>query len=561
MKSQLILLLTALYLLGTQDIIAQQKNQGHFSGNLELNANFFIRDSAIGAANTPQFDRQLYGAESWLQLNYSNFGFDIGLRYDLFNNSNLLNPQGGSFTGQGIGFWYIHKEVGKLGITAGYFYDQIGSGIIFRAYEQRPLLIDQAIYGARLTYEFGDNWKIKGFTGRQKQQFGEYDSIIKGFSVDGFVADTTGKWAIAPGFGVLNRTLDDESMSGLVAVLNTYEPEDVFVPKYNNYAFTLYNTLSSGPFTWYVEAAYKTEDAINDPFGEFITENDTVIGDKFINVTGSVLYTSFSYGDKGFGITLEGKRTENFSLRTNPQVRLNRGIINFLPPMFRVNTYRLTSRYSPATQELGEYAIQADLSYAPNRKWRFNANFSNITDLDGGLLYREVYGSVLYKYKRKWQLIAGVQHQEYNQEIYEFKPDVPIVNTITPFAEWLYKFSRKKSLRIEAQAMLIGDDKKAGTKQDYGNWIFGLAEFSIAPKWTFTISDMWNVTPGKLSPQDSDGNKLMKHFPRFDIFYVLKSNRFSLSYIKQVEGIVCAGGICRLEPAFSGVRFAVQSTF
>ena len=166
-----------------------------------------------------------------------------------------------------------------------------------------------------------------------------------------------------------------------------------------------------------------------------------------------------------------------------------------------------------------------------------------------------------YKYKRKWQLIAGVQHQEYNQEIYEFKPGVPIVNTITPFAEWLYKISRKKSLRIEAQAMFIGEDKKAGTKQDYGNWIFGLAEFSIAPKWTFTVSDMWNVSPGKLSPVDSDGEKLKKHFPRFDVFYVLKSNRFSLSYIKQVEGIVCAGGVCRLEPAFSGVKLTVQSTF
>ncbi|MEM9822759.1 MAG: DUF6029 family protein [Bacteroidota bacterium] len=45
------------------------------------------------------------------------------------------------------------------------------------------------------------------------------------------------------------------------------------------------------------------------------------------------------------------------------------------------------------------------------------------------------------------------------------------------------------------------------------------------------------------------------------MFYTNGANRFSLSYIKQVEGIVCAGGICRLEPAFSGVRATVSSTF
>ena len=67
-------------------------NGGQISGSLQTNANFFIRDSLIGAANTPQYDRQLYGAEAWLNLNYNNWGFDFGLRFDAFNNSNLLNP-------------------------------------------------------------------------------------------------------------------------------------------------------------------------------------------------------------------------------------------------------------------------------------------------------------------------------------------------------------------------------------------------------------------------------------------------------------------------------------
>ena len=70
----------------------------------------------------------------------------------------------------------------------GYLYDQIGSGIIFRAYEERALAIDNALYGARINYHLNDNWKIKGFTGRQKQQFNSYRSIIKGGAIEGFAS-------------------------------------------------------------------------------------------------------------------------------------------------------------------------------------------------------------------------------------------------------------------------------------------------------------------------------------------------------------------------------------
>jgi len=108
--------------------------------------------------------------------------------------------------------------------------------------------------------------------------------------------------------------------------------------------------------------------------------------------------------------------------------------------------------------------------------------------------------------------------------------------------------------------MDIGDDAKAGTLQDYGDWIFAQAEFSMAPHWSFVVSDMYNLNTGKLSAEEN-GEKKSLHFPRLDIYYSHKANRFSLSYIKQVEGIVCTGGICRLEPAFSGFNFTVNSSF
>jgi len=555
-------LATLLLLLLPGSLSAQsQNNGGRLSGNLEANGNFFMRDSLIGAANTPQYDRQLYGADAWLNLSYSNWGFDFGLRFDLFNNSNLLNPTG-SFTGEGIGRWYVRKNVDKLDISVGYLYDQVGSGIIFRAFEQRPLLIDNALFGARLAYDLTDNWQIKAFTGRQKQQFDIYEPVVKGGAVDGFISGGEGSnWTLAPGFGVVNRTLDDASMNSLVATLNTYTKEDAFTPTYNTYAFSFYNTLTAGPWSWYVETAYKTQDNLSDPFGEFETSDTTVtVGDKFYKAPGSVLYSSLSYAGKGLGITVEAKRTENFDFRVRPQEQLNRGLVNFLPPMARVNTYRLTARYNAATQFLGEMAVQADLRYNYKRKFGLNLNFSNITDLEDNLLYRELYSKFTYKLKRTWQFNAGLQIQRYNQEVFEFKPDAPIVETFTPFVDVLYRLSRRKSIRFEGQMMLTGEDEK-GERHDYGNWLFGLVEFSIAPSWTFTVSDMYNIGPGKNSPVDDSGEKAALHYPRFDVFYTHGSNRFSLSYIKQVEGVVCTGGICRLEPAFSGVRFTLNSSF
>ncbi|MCR9285890.1 DUF6029 family protein [Saprospiraceae bacterium] len=541
----------------TQIVTAQ--DEVRISGDLTMNGNFFFRDSAIGAANTPQYDRQLYGADAWLNLNFSYKGFDAGIRFDLFNNSNLLNPSG-SYTDQGIGRWFLKKKIEKFGLYGGYIYDQIGSGIIFRAYESRPLGIDQALYGIQLSYDISPDWQVKAFTGRQKQQFNSYKSIIRGANLEGFITSDSSNVTLSPGFGVIARTLDDASMNSLVANLNTYLKDDIFTPKYNSYAFTFYNTLSAGSFNWFVEAAYKTEDSFLDPWLERTTvSGDTVVG-RFTNGSGSIFYTSLSYAKKGFGITIEGKRTENFTFRTRPQEDGNRGLINFLPPMTRLNTYRMTARYNAATQDLGELAFQIDARYAPSRKLSFNVNFSNITDLDDNLLYREIFTEVYYKYKRKWTLTAGVQRQQYNQEIYEVKPNVPLVETITPYFDFLYKMTRKKSIRFEAQYMTVGEDK--GVKHDYGNWLFGLIEVGLAPHWTFTASNMFNAAPGKNSPDENgDGIQEKLNYPRFDIFYAHNANRFSISYVKQVEGVVCSGGICRLEPAFNGVKIGVNSTF
>ena len=68
-------------------------------------------------------------------------------------------------------------------------------------------------------------------------------------------------------------------------------------------------------------------------------------------------------------------------------------------------------------------------------------------------------------------------------------------------------------------------------------------------------------TNWSLNIDTETGENLSILYPTFGVVYVNKANRFQLRYVKQVEGIVCSGGVCRLEPAFSGVRFNVSSNF
>ena len=551
-------LLSCFIVISMSQLYAQ--NQGRISGGFQSTANLFLRDSLIGADNIAQYDNEFLGAESWLDLQYSVSGFTAGVRFDLFNNSNLRNPNS-SYTDQGLGRYFISKEVGNLEVTAGHIYDQIGSGIIYRAYEARPQLIDNALLGVRGVYKLSDNWKLKAFTGRQKILFETYSPTVRGFSLDGFAQlGKEKKVSVAPGFGFLNRTLSDEVVNKMVGILTSYDDEDRFDLAYNVYMGSFYNTLNIGPFVWYTEAAYKGGDSYFDPNAiKDASKASSSIG-KYVKNDGTVFYNSISYAGNGLGITLEGKRTQNFNIRVDPTLRTNQGLIHFIPPMNRQNSYRLTTRYQPATQDLSELAFQADVQYRIKKNLSASVNVSNITDLDNNLLYRELYTEVVYKYERKWQMTGGVQVQRYNQEIYEVKPEVPIVETFVPYMDFLYKISRKKSIRTELQYMSTGEDSK-GVKHDYGDWLFAQVELALAPHWSFTVSDMYNAVPGKNSPTDANGESLALHYPRVDVFYVNKSNRYSLSYIKQVEGIVCTGGICRLEPAFSGVRLTVSSTF
>lgn len=506
--------------------------QGVITGDLELFQNFFFLDSAVlSNPIPPQYYQQLSSTDAWLNLNYRKDDLTVGVRFDLFLNSGLRNPYIVQ-NNQGIGFWFARKKLDKLELTVGNFYDQFGNGITFRAYEGRGQNLDYAMFGMHAKYQLNENWMVKGFVGRQKFLFETYRPVIKGLNLEGNL-QLSEKVFIRPGASVVNRTLDNNTMQLVVAGIENEPVGRRFIPKYNTFAYSVYNTLDWGNFNWNFELAGKTREAVLNREGNFINE------------PGSVVLTGVGYAVPGFGMNVIYKRTSFYEFRVSPIEILNDGLINFIPPSARMNTYRLTARYAPATQLIGEQGLQADAIIDLFGKGTLLVNASDVEDLSGKRLYQEFYTEAKFKINKKWSGMAGIQRLVYNQEVYEFKPGAPLVRTITPFAEVTYKIDRKRSIRAELSHM--------ETQQDLGSWWWGLLEYNIAPRYSISVMDMWNYG-------NKDPKKRLHYYTVFGAMNLSKL-RLTGGYVRQVEGVICTGGVCRVEPAFNGMRFSLTSSF
>ena len=529
--------------------------QNSFSGSFQSNTNFFIRDSSIGAAGYPQYDNLKVGSDIWFNLNYTNenLGLEAGVRFDAYLNSILRNPAV-PYTGAGLGNFYIKKKFKDFTFTGGYLYDQIATGMIYRAYEERTLGIDNALLGGKVEYDYDQKVHLKVFSGVQKNVFSIFNPVISGF--DGNANLRAGKVIEQPGFGVMNRSMDQTSMTALVnSIYSTLDSNHRFVPKYNVYAMALYNTLTIGPVSWYIEGDYKTRDAI--------TELDSAGQNVLVNKTGNAVYSSLNIATKGLGAIFIFKRVQDFDLRTSANETGLIGLLNFEPPVARQNSLRLPSRYFAPSLTQHELAFGTEITWKPINKLFFVLNGSYIRDFlfeksifpGHNNFFAEGNLEIHYKPIRVFDVELGFQYVLYNRPIYQGDGlNIPAeynVNSYTPFFEITHKLPKKMSYRIEVQYQYV--------PADFGQWMYGLFEFNIAPHFSLAASDMWNFKPNTNNIDQI--YQTQHHFYSIFASYTHGANRFSLNYVKQVAGIVCTGGVCRYEPAFSGVKFSITSTF
>ena len=123
---------------------SQENNLGEIHGDFNLNLQSYQEDLQIGAKAADEIILN----NAYLNLNYTKGNFATGLRYESYLNA--LADYDPEFKGNGIAYRYATYSIDGLEITAGNYYEQLGSGLIFRSYEEKGLGIDNAMDGVRL---------------------------------------------------------------------------------------------------------------------------------------------------------------------------------------------------------------------------------------------------------------------------------------------------------------------------------------------------------------------------------------------------------------------------
>lgn len=528
-------------------------SQGTLSGNVRLNTDFYDRDVSIGTLG-PNYDYNKSSANAWMQAIYNNrdLGFEAGIRFDGNYNSILQNPPT-PVNFYGIGNWYLKKQIDDLEATAGYIYEQFGTGIAFRTFEERNLGIDNALFGVRFKYKFNDDLRLKVIAGTQKFQLGFQGSFVKGLNLE-YSKDLNSNIGINAGVSAVSRTLTQEDRKAVddevtAATNDSALRKNYFKTPYNTHVFSIYNTLRVGNLSWFVEAAYKTKGEVFNPYTA-----------SYFNKSGYSIYNSLTYTRPKFGMTIQNRIVEYFQFQStskgaayNFNLNNNRRL-SFLAPINKQNSLRLPARFQIAPQEIGEVASSIDITYALQKHISVNFNAS-IIDTIGWKdpYYREAMLDVEFKklLKGKLDLHVGAQYIYLNQIRYQVE-GVKDMQAVTGFIEPTFRLSRKKSIRLELQVQ--------NAPKDIGQSVFALLEYSVAPHWSFSVSDLYNFKPNthyEIVPE----YRTSHHFYSVFASYTKGTTRLTLSYAKQLAGIVCTGGVCRFEPAFSGLRLQLTSSF
>ncbi|WP_236975343.1 DUF6029 family protein [Membranihabitans maritimus] len=519
------------------NVLVCQDNEKELAinGLFVSNLNFAIKDEKIGASATPFYEDKKWGGDAWLDINAYYRNWQFSTRLDGYHHSILLNPED-VYTKYGIGYFNVRYSGDNFNIEGGHFYGQIGNGLIMRSYRDLNLLIDNSILGVKGEVYLPRNQKLMLFGGKPKDLFhleplwnagGEYRNDWK-----------IGSVYLSTGAGGSFKFLDQSMINDLVDEVQYYFPEDRVELYRSSQAITFFNDLSAGVFNWALEYSMKFHDPFyNSESLRTLGSGENVLG-RFETKTGKAFYTQFGLDFEKISFQLEGKYIDRFINKSDPFSFNYRNDLNFIPPMARVQTYRLKARYIPATQFLGEKSLQMGITY-PLKKHLFQWSNTLIYKLDNSRLYEEY--DLQWEHRdesSKW--VGGLMYQDYNQSIYEGKGGNLRIQSWIPYVEFYKRIKGDQSLKIESQSLL--------TEQDKGNLFFVGMEYALSSQWTFNLSCMYE-------------QKASLFYPSGGFFYRGGNGLYGLNFVKQLEGYVCSGGICRYEPAFSGVKVSVQTRF
>lgn len=542
-------LIIALSLVFALAAYGQDKVKLH--GSVQADVLFPETDVTIG---TEKYDEKILG-NIFGNLALISKYVDAGIRFEY-----LEHPLPGfepDYKGWGVPNIYVKGKYKKFELTLGDFYEQFGNGFILRTYEDRAIGIDNSIRGARLNTR---NLKGMRFTllGGVQRRFWDWSLRSQVYGANAEL-----------NLDQLFRRLGEKNLSwnfGASYVLKHEKDEDVMVPG-TNYKLNLPNFVSAfdvrsqfakNGFDVLAEYAWKSADPSYD--------------NNYTYAHGNAIMLSGSYSRSGLSALIQAKRSENMSFRSRRSMNLSSAFINNMPPFAYQHTYALASLYPYATQAApGEWAFFGSFNYKFKRKTALGGkygtsvkvNLSYIRGLnredpplfngsqygtDGGKTKFFGFGECYYQdfdIMLEKRLIRDLTmnftyvNQLFNQTAIEGHGGNVRSNIF--ILEGKYNISRKVTLRAELQYLT--------TKQDQGDWAYGLVEVSLLPYLMFSVSDMWNCGETGI------------HYYMGAVTANYKANRLMLGYGRTRAGYNCSGGVCRYVPAFRGFQISYNYNF
>ena len=498
------------------------------------------------------------------------------------------------FKGWGLPYFYLKGTYKGAELTLGDFYEQFGSGLVLRSYEERSLGIDNSLRGARMVLK-----PVKGMTlkllGGQQRYYWHHRNLdnCSPWTWGGDMEVNVDQWfkkmdesgtRLLLGFSAVSNHAGKEA--DIYTTLPTGEPNEstgeptvepyaLKMPK-NVGAFDVRANLQKGNYSFLAEYAWKG--------------HDPSTANNFTYQKGKTLLLSGSYSKRGMSVLLQAKRSQDMAYRSRRTISnaSSACYINHLPAFSYQHTYTLAALYPYATQMApGEWAFQGELGYTFKRKTflggkygtNLKVNFSHVRGIDqttdethtnepGGngaeskffkmgpeTYYQDINVQLEKKVNKQLKLNFMYSNQRYNQQVVEGHGEKAIKSNIF-VAEGKYQFSPKFTLRGEAQYL--------HTKQDQKDWWYGLLELSILPHFMISISDQYNghVPYFKANgSEDASRGTHKEHYLLGSVAYTQGAHRLQLSYGKTRAGYNCSGGVCRFVPASKGFQANYTFTF
>ncbi len=537
------------------NLSAQTKLNQSFSVGFEANSQYYIDDDVTG----PFEEDDPFRSNSYLNLGYKLNNFTFGLQLEGYAPQALLNYSPKYDQPVNVGTFSVAYSKDKWGITLGHFYEQFGSGMILRSWEDRQLGINNAIRGAKFSFQPTDRIDLTALYGQQRVGFTVSEGQIFGFDSN------------------FDLSSEENTLQlGLSYVGRYQEVEDHLEPVVENldpitHAFSGRVQFAKNGFYTNLEGVVKSKDAL--------IEAGVQYNDK--QFFGNSFQVEMGYSQKGFGVVSTLRRMENmsfFSDRLAAGNLYNEQIMNYIPGLTKLHDYSLANIYvyqaqpsisfNPSNSKVGEIGGQIDVYYKFKKETPLGGkygtklafNFSNWYGLDadynteykrlsvsplgtGEQYFRDFNIEIRKKINKKMALILVYINSFYNKTYVEERAGEIYSNVAV--VDMTYKFSRKQSVRLDAQHIWTEQDKK--------NWAASTMEFNINSHFSVFASDMYNYGNEEVSHRS--------HYYNLGGSYTKNSSRFALSYGRQRGGLLCVGGVCREVPAATGLTFNVTTSF